>query len=121
MERQTPPEGLQTMLSRDREAVVWVGRFRALVARRGAADDEVLVEEMPLPPSGPGRSERLAQVVHSLRDCDRVRVAGGPWERTGFEREYVAIVHRPDRLVDLDVAVPMSRAAIVRLLRDAAN
>ena len=51
----------------------------------------------------------------------RIAVMGAESVRTRLEREYVAISHRPDRLVDVQREGPVSREDLVRLLRDQAG
>jgi hypothetical protein len=55
----------------------------------------------------------LAQVVGRLADCARVVILGPSSARLALEREYVAISHRPDRLVDLESGVPTSAEELV--------
>ena len=43
----------------------------------------------------------FARIVHLLGDHERLIVVGPPTRRLAFEREYVDISHRPDRLVDV--------------------
>jgi hypothetical protein len=40
------------------------------------------------------------RVLHELGDRAPVLIMGSPAERTAFEREFVAISHRPDRLLE---------------------
>ncbi len=40
------------------------------------------------------------RVLHELGDRSPIVVLGGPAERTAFEREFVAVSHRPDRLLE---------------------
>jgi hypothetical protein len=102
-------------LSRRPDAITWVDRRRAIVARRtsrGAID----VEEFPFPPDEPGRLLAIAAVVHAIGESDRVVVMGPESARTRLEREYVAISHRPDRLVDVEREGPVSREDLIGLL-----
>jgi hypothetical protein len=41
-------------------------------------------------------------MVHEVVDEDRLIVSGPTNARTDFERAYVAMTHRPDRLVDVE-------------------
>jgi hypothetical protein len=50
-----------------------------------------------------------ARAVHEVVDDDQVVVSGPAAARTEFERTYVAVTHRPDRLVDVEAKKPGSR------------
>lgn len=43
----------------------------------------------------------FARIVHLMGDHERLIVVGPASRRLEFEREYVEICHRPDRLVDV--------------------
>ncbi len=86
------------------EAIVWIDR-----------DQAVIVEQRP---DGRESVERLdrrstetaaafeARTVDEVVGEDRVAVAGPERSRIDFERAYVAVTHRPDRLLDLGSASP---------------
>lgn len=102
--REPPPE----------TAAVWIDDRRAMVARTGdggeiwnATIDRA--EEIEL--------AYLARVVHAIGDRRRVAILGPGPLRLALEREYVAIVHRPDRLVDVEHAEAMSETDLVERLR----
>jgi len=106
--------------SRQPDAITWIDRRSAIVARRtprGAID----IEEFALPPDEPGQSLAVASVAHAIVESDRVVVLGPQPARTRLEREFVAISHRPDRLVDVEREGPVSRADLVDLLREQAE
>ena len=49
----------------------------------------------------------LLRIIHEAEDCERLVVMGPDASRVAFEREYVAIYRRPDRLIDVgQVASP---------------
>jgi hypothetical protein len=97
-------------------AVTWIQRERAVVARTQAGETIDLVE-FDLPLAGIERTEALARVAHAIGDRDHVVVMGVEPERTQLEREYVAIYQRPDRLVDVEATAPLSDTEIVERLR----
>jgi hypothetical protein len=102
------------------DAITWIDRRHAIVALttpRGAID----VQEFVLPDDEPGRLVELAAIVHAIGDRDRIVVMGPEPSRTSLEREYVSIVRRPDRLVDVEAEGPVSRADVVALLREQAG
>ena len=66
----------------------------------GSERVEVLERTLIERPRAPSRRGRPTPVL----DIDRVLVSGPADIRTDFERVYVGITHRPDRLVDLEPA-----------------
>ena len=82
------------------EAVVWIDHEQALVvagARDGSERVEILDRALL-----ETESAFEARTADAVLDADRVLVSGPADIRTDFERTYVAITHRPDRLVDLE-------------------
>lgn len=59
----------------------------------------------------------LAQVVRVIGDRQRVVILGPSSARLALEREYVAMFRRPDRLVDVEPAGPISSQELVDRLR----
>jgi hypothetical protein len=59
----------------------------------------------------------LAQVVRVIGDRQRVVILGPSSVRLALEREYVAAFRRPDRLVDVEPAGPVSSDELVDRLR----
>jgi hypothetical protein len=59
----------------------------------------------------------LAQVVRVIGDRQRVVILGPSSARLALEREYVAMFRRPDRLVDVEPAGPVSSDELVDRLR----
>jgi hypothetical protein len=82
------------------EAVLWIDREQALIvaeAPDGSEHVEILERSMI-----ETESEFEVRTTDALLDLDRVLVSGPADIRTDFERVYVGITHRPDRLVDLE-------------------
>jgi hypothetical protein len=97
-------------------AVVWMGPDGAMVARRDAAG-EVAILDVPGPSAGPDRPARfLVDVVDGIGDADRVAVMGADTLRLDLEREFVAIGHRPDRIVDVAPGDVIDRDAVLERL-----
>jgi hypothetical protein len=90
--------------SANTEAIVWIDHDQALILDR----DEGQSERVELVSRGPAESEATfrQRAVEEVVDEDRVVVTGPAFARTTFERAYVALTHRPDRLVDVE---PRSR------------
>ena len=87
-----------------REAVVWIDHARAIIVEPGPSGHGVQVVER----LAAEREERFAaRVIDEVLDRDRVIVSGPAYARTGFERAYVALTHRPDRLVDAPPTIPI--------------
>ncbi len=96
-----------------RAAVVWLDRSHALVARSlqgHPAVTEVDREADPEP-------SYLLRVIHEAADCDRLVVMGPDASRVAFEREYVALYRRPDRLIDVGRVETPRDADLVDTLR----
>ncbi len=91
-----------------REAVVWIDHARAIIVERGAIGHSVQVVDRLLAE----REERFeARAINEVLDRDRVIVSGPAYARTRFERAYVALTHRPDRLVDVQPTTSVRRVA----------
>jgi hypothetical protein len=63
------------------------------------------------------RSSYLAHVVRVIGDRQRVVMLGPGSDGLALEREYVAMFRRPDRLVDVEPAGPVSADELVDRLR----
>ena len=97
-------------------AVVWIGRSRALVLRdcEGGEPDEAEV----LMPDTPGATPlALAEVAHHVGDVDRVLVLGTDDLRTALEREIVAIGHQPETIREAELEGPVDREVLLAKLR----
>lgn len=82
------------------ETVVWFDRDQAVILDHGV-DGKDLVERLDRSPAESAASFELrtiGEIVHR----DRLAISGPDGVRLGFERAYVAITHRPDRLVDIE-------------------
>lgn len=62
-------------------------------------------------------SAYLAQVVRVIGDRQRVLILGPGSVRLALEREYVRVFQRPDRLVDVEPAGPVSSEELVARVR----
>ena len=96
---------------------MWIDRQRAIVTQRTSAGDLDIVEypiARDVESSGPAA---LGAVVHAIRDCTRLTVLGTDEMRTLLERQYVAMVKAPDRIVDGDDAGPLSRSDLADRFR----
>lgn len=96
----------------DRAAVVWLDRRHALVAR--ARDGHSVVTEVERDADSDTRY--LLRVVHEAAGCDRVVIMGPDASRLEFEREYVTLYRRPDRLIDIGTAFEPGRNELVEQL-----
>ncbi|MEX1169116.1 MAG: hypothetical protein WEE50_03130 [Chloroflexota bacterium] len=95
-------------------AVAWINGRQAIVATM-ARDGQIFTCEINrgLSPE----PSYLALVVHALGDRERVVILGPSSARLALEREYVAIYHRPDRLVDVEPAGAVNTEDLVARLR----
>ncbi len=82
------------------EAAVWIDHDIALIAA-GRPDGS---ERLSILDRSLLESHRAfeARATDAVLDADRVLVSGPADVRTDFERTYVAITQRPDRLFDLE-------------------
>ena len=62
----------------------------------------------------------LAQVVRVIGDRERVLILGPSSTRLALERDYVALFHRPERLIDVEPSARLSRDEVVELVRSLA-
>lgn len=95
-------------------AVAWINGRRAMVATmRG----DGLVSTFEINRGLESEPSYLALVVRAIGDRQRVVILGPSSARLALEREYVAIFHRPDRLVDVEAAGAVGADALVDRLR----
>jgi ABC-type uncharacterized transport system YnjBCD ATPase subunit len=80
--------------------MVWIDEHQAIITTE-AADGRPMVEQL-------GRGTREAEAAFDARavdavlDRDPVSVAGPAFARVAFERAFVAVTHRPERLYDIE-------------------
>lgn len=80
-------------------AVVLIGATEAVIARtRPDGRDEIV--RVRRRTRRAGAPPFFVRIIHEVGDRSPVVILGDPTERTAFEREFVAVSHRPDRLVD---------------------
>lgn len=80
-------------------AVVLLGATEAVLARtRTDGHDEIV--RVRRRTRRAGAPPFFVRILHELGDRAPVVVLGDPAERVSFEREFVAVSHRPDRLLD---------------------
>lgn len=89
------------------EAVVWIDHDQAVIVEHGPDGRESV--ELLDRATTEGEAAFEARTVHEVVDDDQVVVSGPAHARTEFERVYVAVTHRPDRLVDVEPRTPPSR------------
>lgn len=95
-------------------AVVWIDEGRSMVA---AMSDDGWMSTCEITRGSLPESAYLGEVVHAVGDRQRVVILGPSSVRLALEREYVAIFHRPDRLVDVELAGSVDRQELVDRLR----
>ena len=81
-------------------AMVWIDDRRAIITTT-ADDGRPEVEQLG---RGPLEAEATFDVrtVDAVLDRDPVAVAGPAFARVAFERAFVAVTHRPERLLDIE-------------------
>jgi hypothetical protein len=98
-----PTNGTATVTAlRDRHlgVVVWIDPDQAFVATKNGSGHvtSVIVARPPAVPT----VTYLAHVAHLIGDAERVVISGPDAMRTELEREYTAVQHRPDRIIDVE-------------------
>lgn len=111
--------GTQTLSPTTRDpaapsAVVWINGRQAVVASMNC-DGRVSTCEIAR--GWWSQEVYMAHVVRVIGDRQRVVILGPSSVRLALEREYVANFRRPDRLVDVEPAGPVSREELVGRLR----
>jgi len=98
----------RTERSSTEEGVVWVGHDQVLIVEPGEGGHP----EVEVVSRGPAESDATfeGRAIDEVIDWDRVVVTGPAFARTEFERAYVAVTHRPDRLVDVEPKTRRPRA-----------
>ena len=97
-------------------AVVWIDDRQAIIAT-AAPDGRPVVDQLG---RGPMETESAfdARTVGALLDRDQVAVSGPLFSRVAFERTFVAVTHRPERLLDgepdMDVRETAEAARLAR-------
>jgi hypothetical protein len=90
------------------KVVVWIDHDQAFIVGQSpdGGDSVELIDRAP----GESEADFEARTVGEVVDDERVVVSGPAYARTDFERAFVAVTHRPDRLVDLEPGtVPSSK------------
>jgi hypothetical protein len=82
------------------EALVYIDHAQAVIVEH-EADGHDVVEVLNRTAA---ETEKAfgGRAVDEVADQDRVVVSGPAYARTEFERSYVAVTHRPDRIVDVE-------------------
>ena len=94
--------------SNDRQASVWIDHNQAVVIDRGQISSDPTVNVLVRASIEPEAAFQ-ARIVEDVADDARILVAGDSAVRTAFDRTFVAITHRPERLVD---ALPPDRTKV---------
>jgi hypothetical protein len=96
------------------EAIVWIDGRHAIVAS-AAADGGVATRWVDR--GAESEAEFLAHVVHQIGDRPTVSIVGPSGVRLALEREFVAISHRPERLIGIPIAAHKAEAQILERMR----
>lgn len=89
----------RTPASNDRQASVWIDHNQAVVIDHGPISSDSTVNVLVRASLEP-EANFQAQIVEDVADDARILVGGDSDVRTAFDRTFVAITHRPERLVD---------------------
>ena len=85
------------------DAIVWLECNQAVVVSH-VTNDQRAVDVLTRAP-GETEAQFQARTVDQVANEPRVVVAGPVRARTAFERTYVAITHRPDRIADVEPTI----------------
>jgi hypothetical protein len=97
-------------------AVVLLAATEAVIARtRPDGHDEV--RRVRRRARSAGAPPFFVRILHELGDRAPVLILGAAEERTAFEREFVAVSHRPDRLIEDASVHDAHPAALLERLR----
>jgi len=96
-------------------AVVWIDERHAIVARTEGGPDRISMAEIER--GSEPEVQYLAHVVHEIGDQQRVMIVGASTVKLALEREFVALSHRPDRLVAAPASANGAGRGIVDRLR----
>ncbi len=91
----------------ERDVSVWIDHDQAVI-HKGGVEGQDAIEHLERSPAESGPAFDL-RTIHEIIDRDRVAVSGPVVARIGFERAYVSMTHRPDRLVAAEPIKPRSR------------
>lgn len=83
-----------------KKVVVWIDHTQAYIVGQGTDGRETV--ELVDRAQGETEADFEARTVGEVIDDEQVVVSGPAYARTGFERAYVAVTHRPDRLIDVE-------------------
>ncbi|HEX3265025.1 MAG TPA: hypothetical protein VHR16_05100 [Candidatus Limnocylindrales bacterium] len=83
------------------DAVVWVDERHAIVAQRDVAGGISTVE---IRRANQNEERYIGHVVHEIGGHEHVMIVGTQPLRLAVERRFVAVGHRPDRLMALPAA-----------------
>jgi hypothetical protein len=89
----------RTPAETDRRASVWIDHNQAVIVGEGPMTSDPTVNVLVRASLEPEASFQ-ARIVEDVADDARILVAGESAVRTAFDREFVAITHHPERLVD---------------------
>ena len=85
---------------RAHEAIVWIDHERAVIVSPDLDAAESVQTVVRTAGESPATFE--ARAVDVVIDDERIIVTGPAFARTSFERAFVAVTHRPDRLVEVE-------------------
>lgn len=95
-------------------AAVWINGRQAVVA---AVSDDGRISTCEITRGWMREQPYLAQVIRVIGDRQRVLILGPSSIRLALEREYVAMYRRPDRLIDVKPASPVSPEELIERVR----
>ena len=98
-------------------AVAWIDDRHAYVATNASSGDLLFSEIRRRGDAADDDPTYLVRVADAIGDRERIAIMGPDSNRLALEREYVAIFHRPDRLIDVEPSWLADRIEIAERLR----
>jgi hypothetical protein len=102
-------------------ATAWIDLRHALVGRTTPGGDIEVVELARPTRLDEPLEQWIAVVADAIGDRERVLILGAGPMRLALEREYVAIFHRPERIVDVEPSGGIDRDELIRRVRELAG
>ncbi len=110
----TPPTMDPTVSHATPSAVVWIDEDGAVIA---SVDGDGQTAVCDFTRGALPTSRYLEQVIRAMGDRRRVMILGPDTARLALEREYVAVFHRRERLIDVEQSPSLDMDELLDLAR----
>jgi hypothetical protein len=93
------------------DAIVWIDRETAIITDLDPGGERPPLVECLARGAGEPATSFEARAIDEVLDDELVAVSGPLSARLSFERRFVSITHRPDRLVDVETSLDAADVA----------